>query len=88
MALVDSAELGQHGIVVVRHCLELPKLTVSMMLPGPGESVLENSRWRELSPTCGRSISAETGGGAQRFTNGVVDGCMYGKRFHIDSRQL
>ena len=25
VAFVDSAELRQHGIVVIRHCLELPK---------------------------------------------------------------
>lgn len=37
MALIDSAELGQYSIVVIRHCLQLPKPTMSRIVVGPKE---------------------------------------------------
>lgn len=35
MALIDGTELGQYSIVVIRHCLQLPKLTMSKIVVGP-----------------------------------------------------
>lgn len=65
MAFVDSAKLGQHGIVVVRHCSELPKPTVSMILPRSGEAVVEKSRWQDGMRKSG--FARDGGGGAQRY---------------------
>lgn len=35
VALIHGAELGQYSIIVIRHCLQLLKPTISRILVGP-----------------------------------------------------